>query len=502
MSVLGVRRAATLPLADQEGSEWLALRLGGQRTAAVLPLLRREGGMLLAAPGGAITEEEVEAKSITDVTSDLGLVCQVDVPGFLADGQEVEIPFQLFDWPAVGFKYLRVVTRGSWPPSTLWPRHGEAEVTVDRVSLVESALLWVDEGQMAFSDAYHTAPEAEQRVGTGDDVMQQLLAQMQQTASMVENLRTDLEQVKKGAASVEPFAPPTGPQPSALAKVKALTGPPPRTRALPGAAGVGELPRPEAEELEEDEAVGDGEMQTDQLLKAALVKLLTKGDEKKKKSALTPGLPLHGESESDEEDPLRRLSGAKGTMLLERLRASMEANPGAYTAAIETMAAQVLGETSPNAATMERYAREELPMGSEKSLGYAAWIMTRAISSMKAGHSEKAHLILMLGLAAIEQYRLDGNWVAAWKLTQLSSPPFAEWRARDHYLPQLRADHAHSRLVHSTWMAAVIARLRDEEVLVKRRFKQDTTKNEDTPPQRPGKGRPSGKGQPSEASTK
>ena len=60
MSVLGVRRAATLPLADQEGSEWLALRLGGQRTAAVLPLLRREGGMLLAAPGGAITTEEVE----------------------------------------------------------------------------------------------------------------------------------------------------------------------------------------------------------------------------------------------------------------------------------------------------------------------------------------------------------------------------------------------------------------------------------------------------------
>lgn len=501
MSVLGVRRAANLPLADQEGSEWLALRLGGQRTAAVLPLLRRDGGMLLAAPGGTITAEEMEAKSIPDVTSDLGLVCQVDVPGFLADGQEVEIPFLLFDWPTACFKFLRVVTTGSWPTGTVWPRHGEAEVTVDRASLVENARSWVEEGEMPFSDAYHTAPEAEPRVGMGDDMMQQLLAQMQQTASMVEHLRTDLEQVKKGAASAEPSAPPTGPQPSALAKVKALTGAAPKTRALPTAAGVGVLPREEAGELEEDEAVEDGEMQTDQLLKAALVKLLTKGDEKKR-SALTPGLPLHGESDSDEEDPLRRLSGAKGTMLLERLRASMEANPGAYTAAIETMAAQVLGETSPNATTMERYAREELPMGSEKSLGYAAWIMTRAITSMKAGHSEKAHLILMLGLAAIEQYRLDGNWVAAWKLTHLSSPPFAEWRARDHYLPQLRADHAHSRLVHSTWTAAVIARLRDEEILVKRRFKHDSNKNEDTPPQRPGKGRPPGKGQPSEASTK
>ena len=248
MSVLGVRRAATLALVDQEGSEWLALRLGGQRTAAVLPLLRRDGGLLLAVSGGTITAEEMESKAITDVTSDLGLVCQVDVPGFLADGQEVEIPFQLFDWPTACFKFLRVVTTGSWPASTLWPRHGEAEVIVDRASLVECARSWVEEGEMAFSDAYHTAPEAEPRVATGDDVMQQLLAQMQQTASMVENLRTDLEQVKKGAASTEASAPPTGPQPSALAKVKALTGAPPKTRALPTAAGMGPCPtqRPES----------------------------------------------------------------------------------------------------------------------------------------------------------------------------------------------------------------------------------------------------------------
>ena len=34
---------------------------------------------------------------------------------------------------------------------------------------------------------------------------------------------------------------------------------------------------------------------------------------------------------------------------------------------------------------------------------------------------------------------------------------------------QLRVDHAHSRLIHATWAAAVTARLKDEEALIKRR---------------------------------
>ena len=49
---------------------------------------------------------------------------------------------------------------------------------------------------------------------------------------------------------------------------------------------------------------------------------------------------------------------------------------------------------------------------------------------------------------------------------------FTEWRTRDAHLSQLRA-HAHARLVHSTWAAAVIARLKDEEVLMKRRNKPE-----------------------------
>ena len=42
--------------------------------------------------------------------------------------------------------------------------------------------------------------------------------------------------------------------------------------------------------------------------------------------------------------PLRKLSGARGTMLAERLRLSMESSPHDYNAATECLAAQLVGD--------------------------------------------------------------------------------------------------------------------------------------------------------------
>ena len=63
-----------------------------------------------------------------------------------------------------------------------------------------------------------------------------------------------------------------------------------------------------------------------------------------------------------------------------------------------------------------------MPLGTERSLGYMTWGIARAITLLRARESEKSHLVLMLLLAAVEQYRLDGNWGAAWRLTHLGPP--------------------------------------------------------------------------------
>ena len=71
--------------------------------------------------------------------------------------------------------------------------------------------------------------------------------------------------------------------------------------------------------------------------------------------------------------------------------------------------------------TMERYAKEQLPIGSEKTLGYMVWGLARALTLMGAGETSKAHLVLLPLLGAVEQFKLDGAWASAWAHTPYSA---------------------------------------------------------------------------------
>ncbi|CAE7216273.1 ACT1 [Symbiodinium sp. KB8] len=424
-----------------------------------------------------ISNAELEANAIEGVTTDLGPTHVVMVDGLRGDEEPLEVEVILMDWPQALFKHLRHGGAPSWPPGTIWP-HVEEE-TVRQVSsdlVVSAARAWIQEEDVRLSDAYATAvegPPGPNGPTGGENILHQLLTQMEATASVVTQLQEDMARMKAEPRIATAATAPTG----ALHAAQQLVGqaPPgrqgqPKMRSMPApAGGIGALVG------EDGEVADDGHPSTDQLVRTALVALLEKQSKKKKGKA--PGLPLAqsgSESEGEaEEDPLRRLSGAKGTMLLERLRVSMEAEPQAYVTAMETMAAQILGEAQPGPSTMERYVREQMPLGAEKSLGYMTWGVARAVTALKAGESQKAQLILLLLLSAVEQYKLDASWVAAWRLTHLTSPPFADWRAKESSIHQLRADHSHTRLAHPTWMAAIVARLRDEEVLTKRRQSVD-----------------------------
>ena len=55
-------------------------------------------------------------------------------------------------------------------------------------------------------------------------------------------------------------------------------------------------------------------------------------------------------------------------------------------------------------------------------------------------------------------------------LAHQAAPPFPDSRTKQgQQLIQLRQDHAHNRLAHATWAAAVAAKLKDGEILTKRR---------------------------------
>ena len=371
--VLGVRKATSLVVAEQGPPEWLLARLG-EREAAALPVLRRSGGLLLAISAGAITPEQIAAGNIAGITGDLGPTTTVMIEGFLedADADSIDVEMVLVDWPAPLYKHLRA-GGVNWPANTVWPHNGDEIVkAVNTDQLATLAREWVQQDEVAISEAYATAVEApaEAAPNPTEGLLNQLLEQMQATAASVANLRADVDVMKQA-----PPPPNTGPV-DALAQAQQLVGPAPRTRAavqdvaLAAPRGSGALDGEGLEEVAEVGAAGD--ISTDTLLKTALVKLL-EGQTKKKKTK-APGLPLaqalsDSDDEEDSADPLRKLSGARGTMLAERLRLSMESCPQDYIAAIEALAAQMVGDHVPGPATMEKYVKEQLPMGSERGLG-------------------------------------------------------------------------------------------------------------------------------------
>ena len=395
--VLGVRKATSLVVAEQGPPEWLLARLG-EREAAALPVLRRSGGLLLAISAGAITPEQIAAGNIAGITGDLGPTTTVMIEGFLedADADSIDVEMVLVDWPAPLYKHLRA-GGVNWPANTVWPHNGDEIVkAVNTDQLATLAREWVQQDEVAISEAYATAVEApaEAAPNPTEGLLNQLLEQMQATAASVANLRADVDVMKQA-----PPPPNTGPV-DALAQAQQLVGPAPRTRAavqdvaLAAPRGSGALDGEGLEEVAEVGAAGD--ISTDTLLKTALVKLL-EGQTKKKKTK-APGLPLaqalsDSDDEEDSADPLRKLSGARGTMLAERLRLSMESCPQDYIAAIEALAAQMVGDHVPGPATMEKYVKEQLPMGSERGLGYMAWGLARALTLIRAGEKDKCHLI-------------------------------------------------------------------------------------------------------------
>lgn len=464
------RKLLTLKEAAGEGPfDWILLQTA-DRSCACIPVMKRTGGLMLALPSAVFSAEELDNGSVEPDLPDIGpwIVEAIPVHGTTED-QTVDVLF--LDFPITMFGPLRYFQRKAvWPAGTMFFDGASTAVLPDEEELVLAAQAWVTDGKPRAAEGYHTALEEPSRVPAGaqdqgadaQGALDAVLQQLTSLASTVTQLQADMGEMRQ-QQPVQVPEPSSAPRSSALARAKALAGPVPKTRAVP--------PPLEAEEFQEDsgqaEAVQEGE-DLDTMLKAALLQLMKP---KKKKHASRHFLGLQeGSSDSEpEEDPLKRLHGAKGTMLQEKLRHSMDQSPAQYVAAVEANAAHTLGLAVPAADTLDRYSREEMPIGSSKILGYLTMIIVKAATLLRAKEVEKAHLVLVLALAAIEQAQLDGNWETAWRLTRLPQPPFAEWKVREAHLPTLRANAAHSRLLHPTWVAAVVARLKDEEVLTKRR---------------------------------
>ena len=100
--------------------------------------------------------------------------------------------------------------------------------------------------------------------------------------------------------------------------------------------------------------------------------------------------------------------------------------------------------------------------------------MAANIGSFEAGRPDLAELHAYMGIAAVEQFCLDGNWDMSWRPTGLEAPPFSEWSRQD--VERMRKDQAKTRLLDKALLSAVIAETQDDELLVKRLGKGGSSK--------------------------
>ena len=106
-------------------------------------------------------------------------------------------------------------------------------------------------------------------------------------------------------------------------------------------------------------------------------------------------------------------------------------------------------------------------MGKQQVLGYMLTVLASISEALADGKTDLAQRRCLSGIGAVEQFDLDGNWDTAWKLFDLEPPPFEHW-GRMNTEP-MKKEYPTARLIPRKWIAALIAELRDEDFLRKRR---------------------------------
>ena len=167
---------------------------------------------MLAGPGEALTPEELESNAVANIATDLGPTRQLEVDGFDEDGSEGErVSMILLDWPQALYQFLKRSENPVWPADTIWPHAAEGVYrNLDLEELVAVAHAWVEAGDLGHSEAYATALEAPATAPppVQSDLLQQLLEQVQVTASAVTQLQGEMAGLKKDSPASSRDAPP------------------------------------------------------------------------------------------------------------------------------------------------------------------------------------------------------------------------------------------------------------------------------------------------------
>ena len=252
----------------------------------------------------------------------------------------------------------------------------------------------------------------------------------------------------------------------ALRHAQSLAGEAPSSRRARPAARP-PAPTEEYEDWEDEEPMsgGSGAGVTDQLFQLALLKLMTKLDEKtdtKKKKKITGLAEEDGDDdeESNVQEGFLGLKGAKGTLNVERLKASMEKEPEAFAKKMESLMAKAVDSEKLDESGIRRFEKS-MPLGTQRVLGFCTHALIEILILMQKSKPHAAKLLLLQTLSMIETFCLDEDFTLAWKLTHLPQPPWSHRNNLD--VTAFRKEHDRSQLQEPVWNSAYLGELQDHQ---------------------------------------
>ena len=519
---------AVAVVAEGEPTELVLAR--GSRVATAVMVRRRQGGFLLAVPAGAFEEEVLVEGMDADRKQAVGPSILMAVPPMGEEGEplEFEPPLAVLVVDCSSIVGRQLHRKADWEeevpllwradaagaegededdePFDIWTPHwptllsiadealeglkGKSERSDAYLSCVELPLT----GASAKAKAVGRSKGKETHAAAGSGESQsELLATLKGIQNSLGQLSERVGALEGGGGARPPM-PGGGPSSAdSMQTAKDLAGRPPKTAhggrgrnaaTFTASAKGRPLTAPGGEEEEEEEMTpggcGSGEVADEtQLFRQMSMMFMKKSIEEmkggKRKKKRLPGLDEGSESGEDEGAELTKLMGAKGSLLGETLRNSQHKNPAPYSSKIEENMVKALEDQTLDARSAMRYITKVVPMGSQKMLGWPLVMLARIHGAHVDGKPELARFLTLATLMAIEQYCLDENWETAWRMTGVEPPPFADWSRQD--VAAMRRAFPKSRLAEKTWVAAMVAEIRDDDFLIKRRGKGGGKKN-------------------------
>ena len=439
--------------------------------AICLPCRVSSTGIILAVPGDAIPKEDLERGQQAAADDLMGPNAQVTVS--LQENSDQIIEVQLVEFT---LDVRHSLERRAPRSRRQHKRFADSQDLPNFAELDDAVEGWVMSGSLR-DTGWQTAQEAPVPEPQGLDqvltALAKLESRMDQLQRKVDSKPSNLHQStvakdKPGKKVVEKseekdwadilkaLKEEVGPRPS-----KVLDEPAARTTAQELVSLV-----------EEEMAASSSTPSVDDMMKLSMLKLLKDLQGKtSKKSKKLPGL-IGGIGSSSEEEGGETWSstsrGGKAIEAVEKLRAAMKQNPGAYLEKMEMRMQRAVGAEEMGPTIPEKFI-QSVPVGRSRTAGYALTGFATIHKLMLEGKARQARLHTVRMMAAMEQFLLDESWGVASRLTGVEEPPWAHWASQD--LPSIRKQYIYTRLMDATWIGAIINELKEEEWLLKKRGK-------------------------------